>query len=674
MKLSAPRFIGGVLLVLVSCGLVASSISGTPSPSRKPVRLHGHVPVRAMAEAELEGRLGGDCQMSMTFALPLRNQEELQTLLKRLYDPADPICGRYLSVEEFTERFGPTQEDYDAVAAYARNLGLTITGTHPNRLLLDVSGPAATVEAGFNLSMYGYQAASGREFFAPDEEPEVPGYIASRVIGIVGLEDANQRRPHSYLKASTNEAQSSPQHIGTGPGGGLSPDDIVKAYNLQSTAANGSGETLALFELDGYSAVDIAVYLSYYGLPSVPVQNILVDGYSGNAGRSASEPTLDIELQIALAPGASRILVYEGPNTNTGVLHTYNRIATDNLARQISTSWGMSETDSSSVTLNAENSIFQQMAAQGQTIYAAAGDNGAYDSGSRLSVDDPASQPYVVATGGTQLFVKSDGTHSYESVWNTNNTVRGGAGGGGISSVWSIPSWQRNYVPSSSLGSAGMRNVPDVSLNADPQSGYSIYYRGGWYVYGGTSCAAPLWAAFNARINQLRIQSGAGPLGFASPWLYQLAGGSQYGADFHDVADGTTNLYYRAVAGYDNATGWGSFNGAGLLADLASSSSSVTTSIKYYNAQGQAYTNEDVAYWQTAVGQWWRGDKSGKIVAVSSPPWLTSSVIYYNAAGQLYTNEAVAYWQTGHGEWWMGDKSGKITAISLPPWLAGGRH
>jgi kumamolisin len=171
--------------------------------------------------------------------------------------------------------------------------------------------------------------------------------------------------------------------------------------------------------------------------------------------------TLDIELQIALATGESRILVYEGPNTNTGVLHTYNQIATDNRARQISTSWGLSEPESSLATLAAENAIFQQMAVQGQTIYASTGDNGAYDSGgSVLSVDDPASQPYVVATGGTRLFLTPGRAYDHESTWNADNTIASGAGGGGASVVWGQPSWQQGIVSGDSLVSATMRNVP----------------------------------------------------------------------------------------------------------------------------------------------------------------------------------------------------------------------
>src|SRR5439155_11913660 len=192
-----------------------------------------------------------------------------------------------------------------------------------------------------------------------------------------------------------------PRVTGSGPGGGLSPSDIKTAYDLASAVEDGAGQTLAVFELDGYVQSDVTAYEDHFGLPHVPLQNVLVDGVNGAAGGGAVEVTLDIELQAALAPAAARILVYEGPNTDTGVLDTYNRIATDDLAQAISTSWGLSELEMTSGVRNSENNIFQQLAAQGQTFCAAAGDNGAFDDQRTLSVDDPASQPYVTGVGGT---------------------------------------------------------------------------------------------------------------------------------------------------------------------------------------------------------------------------------------------------------------------------------
>ncbi len=619
MKLTSLgiRVLPAVVLFAFSYGAGGSSFAGAQLRLPGTSRLHGHIPMRAISAARWKGALAPEQTIPMTFVLPLRNQEELRVLLARLYDPADPLFGHYLSPQEFAARFGPTQADYDAIAGYARSLGFTVTGVYPNRTLLDVSATSGAVEAGFNLHMHRYEAQDGREFYAPDKEPDVPTSEASRLVGVVGLQNANLRHVGSRGRSVEGTTQVSPYQIGTGPGGGFTPRDIATAYSINATPTNGSGQTLAVFELDGYDPNDVTFYLSFFGLSSVDVEPVLVDGVSGNAGSGASEATLDIEMQCSLAPGASRILVYEGPNTGAGILHTYNQIATDNLAKQISTSWGLSELDSSPATLAAEYSIFQQMAAQGQTIYAATGDNGAYDSGGVLSVDDPASQPYVVAVGGTSLFLNPDGSYSHESTWNTNNTVRGGAGGGGISAVWSLPDWQQGIMSAASLASATMRNVPDVSLNADTRAGYSIYFRGGWYIFGGTSCAPPLWAAFTARVNQQRELHGMASLGFANPALYGVATAPEYHVAFHDVADASTNLYYPAVAGYDDATGWGSFNGASLLSYLA-------PSIRYYNAQGQPYTDEPSSFWQTADGKWWMGDKSGTITPVAVPPWVTN--------------------------------------------------
>jgi subtilase family serine protease len=557
------------LAAIVLLGLVPG-VAGIPGagfqrsvPSME--RLRGHLPVQAMRSANWMGRMAPDTTISMAITLPLRNQDELKLLLSRLYDPTDPLYGNFLTPEEFADRFSPTQADYDLVAAYARNLGLTVTRMHSNRLVLDVSGPVETVESAFNLHMHHYQTQDGRDFHAPDDNPEVPDYIGSRVVGLVGLENAAVWHMNNRPRES-QQVFLAPLQVGTGPGGGLSPADIRKAYSLDTIESQGTGQVLGLFELDGYNASDVIAYENYFGLSKVPLQNVLVDGFSGRTGSGASEVTLDIELMIAVAQQADRIIVYEGPNTNKGVLDTYNRIATDNLAKQVSSSWGLSETQSSAALLASENAIFQQMAAQGQSVYAASGDNGAYDNGATLSVDDPASQPFVVGVGGTHLYLNNDGSYNRETTWN-NGSVRAGAGGGGVSSVWVLPDYQQSIAATSA--SSVMRNVPDVALNSDPNSGYSIYYRGRWYIFGGTSCAAPLWAAFTAIINQQRIDHGGAPLGFANPAIYQIGGGGNPSSDFYDIADGSTNLYYTAITGFDNATGWGSIQGASLFADLA---------------------------------------------------------------------------------------------------------
>ena len=535
------------------------------------------------ASARSLGRLPATEAVSATLTLALHNQAGLTLLLGRLQDPAGPLYGHYLTPEEFADRFSPTPADYTAVEQYARNQGLTVTATHANRLLLDVSGPARAVETAFGVRLSRYRGVDGRVFRAPDVSPTVPHELVGILTGVAGLSDAAVRRPHNVRpsEGTALRARAEGQHAtGSGPGGGLTPQDVKTAYELGGLSLDGSGQALALFELDGYTASDIAAYESRFGLPSVPLQNVLIDTATGTAGTDSDEVTLDIELAMALAPGASKILVYETGNTDAEVLDGYSRIAQDDLAKQVSTSWGLAETLSASSTLQAENAIFQQMAAQGQTVYAASGDNGAYDTGSvkdGLSVDDPASQPYVCGVGGTTLSTSgAGGPYAGETTWNGGSSANG-ASGGGISRVWPIPSWQKSAVTAASAGSSAMRNVPDVSLNADPNTGYAIYVGGSWAVYGGASCAAPLWAGFTALVNQQRTAGGLGPLGQASPALYPLLEAARYDTDFHDIADGSTNLYYPAVGGYDDATGLGTFRGAALLADLAPGTSATLT-------------------------------------------------------------------------------------------------
>lgn len=541
-------------------------VGAAPSETSS-VRLSGHVPTKAVSDAKYLQHLDATTQVPVTFVLPLRNTEELEGLIECIYDPTDEEnYGKYLTTEEFAERFGPTEEDYANLIDYANSLGLTVTGTHSNRTLLNVSGQTESIEGAFNLQLHQYQKSSGRVFYAPDNDPEVPASIASIIHGIVGLDNHALRHTYNRRKETKEKVlvtHSESHRYPSGPNGGYSPKDLLTAYNLIGVPAKGVHQIIALFELGRYRESDIHKYAKHFGLPTPNLKNILVDGGSG--GGIDPEVTLDIELALALAP-KSHIYVYEGPNSDQGVLNTYNRIATDNLAKQVSTSWGMGENLSSLQYLQAENAIFLQMAAHGQTIYAAAGDSGAYDdypNSSALVVDDPASQPYVVGVGGTRLTVNpSSGAYGSESVW--NDGLGNGAGGGGVSSVWPIPSWQKN-VPT--VYSKTQRNVPDVSLNADQDTGYSIYYDGQWTIYGGTSCAAPLWAAFTARVNQVRVANQKPVIGFANPSFYAIGVGSSYTADFHDVEVGN-NLHYSAGPGYDNASGWGSFNGTNLFESL----------------------------------------------------------------------------------------------------------
>lgn len=556
MNIAVRRFHLALLLMLSASAALAQS---------RP--LAGHVPTEVLAQAQRLGRVAPPTPVALALTLPLRNSDDLQDFLRRVHDPTNTQYGRFFTPEEFTERFGPTRSDYEAVRTWAQAQGLRVTGTHANRLVLDVAGSAGTVQAALGVRLGRYQTMLGREFRAAENAPRLPVKIAARLAGIAGLNTVAVRRPRA------REAFALPAGIGSGPRGGLTPLDIRNAYNLNSAGLTGAGQTLAVFELANYQGSDVDSYARMFSLPVVPRQNIAVDGGADLPADGSDEATLDIELQMALAPGASKILVYQGPNTDAGVLDTYNRIAIDNIAKQISTSWGSAEATVDTPTRNAEYAIFQQMAAQGQTIYAAAGDEGAFDDGTNLGVDDPGSQPFVCGVGGTRLATTGvGGTYVGETTWNAGS-AQAGAGGGGISQVWPLPDYQQGIISPASGGSGKMRNVPDVALNADPNTGYAIFYSGTWHVYGGASCAAPLWAGFTALVNQQRVANGSGVLGAANPSLYRAATANGYGVYaslFHDIADNSNNLRYVAVGGYDLATGLGSFNGANLLAALSS--------------------------------------------------------------------------------------------------------
>jgi kumamolisin len=454
-----------IAFALVLIATLKAPASAEPSGWQ---RLPGHIPP-AFRHAERIGGISEQQPMSLALVLPLRNENTLDTLLKRIYDPQDPEYGHFLTPDQFAEQFAPTEQDYQSVAAFAQANGLTITGTHSNRLVLDVAGPAGAVEQAFGVGIAHFRDAQGRHFFGPDNDPAIPAALAGRIAAVVGLDNATVWHPDDQALDPAIAGQASPYQVGTGPYGALSPSDIKKAYNLANTSLNGSGQTLAVFELDGYNPNDITGYANAFGLTKTPLQNVLVDGVSGGAsGGGAAEVTLDIELQMALAPAANKIMVYEGPNSGQGIIDTYNRMASDDVAKEISSSWGAAEETGASSFWSAENSIFKQMAAQGQSIFASSGDSGAYDDGSTLSVDDPASQLYVVGVGGTHLTLGTGGAYSKESTWNSGS-VNAGAGGGGISKIWGIPTWQQGVVPATSGGSQTMRNVPDVSLDADPK-------------------------------------------------------------------------------------------------------------------------------------------------------------------------------------------------------------
>jgi uncharacterized repeat protein (TIGR03803 family) len=344
---------------------------------------------------------------------------------------------------------------------------------------------------------------------------------------------------------------------GSGPDGGFLGYDFRSAY-VPGEPLKGNGQTVGLFELDsGYYQNDVTAYETLAGLPNVPVTPVLLDGYGGGPGIGNDEVSLDIEMAIAMAPGLKEVLVYEGSSPND----VLNRMATDDLAKQIGASWGY-DIDATS------EQIFLQFAAQGQSFFNASGDSDAY-SGPVMS---PSDDPNVTVVGGTTLTTAGPGgAWASETVWNWG---RGSGSSGGISTRYSIPAWQQGISMVANLGSTTMRNLPDVALTAD--NVFIVYGNGRSGAVGGTSCATPLWAGFMALANQLALSNGEPVVGFLNPLVYAMGKGSNllsYTSLFHDITNGNNESpsspgRFPAVPGYDLCTGWGTPTGSNLVTAL----------------------------------------------------------------------------------------------------------
>ncbi|MGA3041775.1 MAG: protease pro-enzyme activation domain-containing protein [Bryobacteraceae bacterium] len=508
-----------------------------------------HVPEAvAGGQAELVGGLPATQHMSLAISLPLRNEADLDDLLQQLYDPQSPNYHRYLSVEEFTERFGPAMEDRDALVQFAEANGLTVTRTPANRSVVDVEGPVANVEAAFHVNMGVYQhPAEARTFYAPDREPTLN--LEAPVLHISGLD--NFTLPHPKIKR-TQLPEGETKATGSGPHGQFIGSDMRAAY-YGSGPLTGAGQVVGLFEYGGYEVSDVQLYFQNLNQPlNVPIVGVRLNGVPLQCPPSEcddSEQVLDIEMAISMAPGLNQVIVYVGSSD----VSIFSQMADDNSAKQVSCSWGWSDDESSL------DPIFKEMAAQGQTVFVATGDDGSGTPGDSVW---PADDPYVVAVGGTDLTTNGAG-----GPWKSETGWNGSAGGPSKNGV-PIPAYQRlaGVIDSSNEGSTTLRNIPDVAAeaNTNQYSCYDGYCSGG---NGGTSYAAPQWAGFMAMLNEQAVTNGRTTIGFLNPLLYLIGVGKAYGSDFHDIASGS-NGKYSAVTGYDLVTGWGSFIGPNLIDTL----------------------------------------------------------------------------------------------------------
>jgi hypothetical protein len=360
-----PKVLLTASVIIWMVALVFGSIFATPSLAAERQVLHGHVPAAVTKlNLQLVGRLPATTNLNLAIGLPLRNREVLTKLLQQIYDLRSPNYRHYLTPAQFTEMFGPTEQDYQTLIAFAKANGLTVIGTHPNRTLVDVKATVADIERVFNLTMRVYQhPTEARTFYAPDVEPSVD--LAIPVLAIDGLDNFIIPRPMGFQRVRSGQATNAITANGSAPDGVSYMGDDFRAAYVPSTSLTGSGQAVGLLELDGYYATDIATYEHEAGLLPVPLTNVLVSQFSGNPdgnARNVGEVSLDIEMAISMAPGLDKVIVYEATDDLAFVNDVLNRMATDNLARQLSCSWDIGDNPS-------RDQIYQQYAAQGAVVF-----------------------------------------------------------------------------------------------------------------------------------------------------------------------------------------------------------------------------------------------------------------------------------------------------------------
>ncbi|MEI8288466.1 MAG: immunoglobulin-like domain-containing protein [Verrucomicrobiota bacterium] len=543
-----------------------SLLAGLGAPPGR-IQLPGHG-LPAAARSAPQGRFPATNQLQLAIGLPLRDEAGLDHFLAEIYDPASPSFRKYLTPQEFTARFGPTESDYATVQEFIRTNGLKIVGTHPNRLVLDVVGRVSDIERTFQVVLQTYRhPRENRDFFAPDIEPSTD--LVLPIQSISGLDNYSLPQPKSTAKPLSAVSAAAPL-AGSGSGGSYLGNDFRAAY-VPGTALTGSGQSVALLQFDGYYLNDIASYLATAGYPASltnVLANVAVNGGVATPGSGNGEVCLDIEMVMAMAPGIAKLYVYEGPNGSTAWSTILSKIANDNLAKQVSCSWGATSPGSPDMT--SEN-IFKQMAAQGMSFFNASGDSDAFVGG----IPFPSESTNITQVGGTTLSTTGpSGAWLSETAWNwgyVSSQSKYIGTSGGVSANFAMPVWQQGISMAANLGSTTMRNVPDVALTGD--NVYVAYNNGGSGNFGGTSCAAPLWAGFMALVNQQAAIMASPPVGFINPAIYAIGKSGNYSSCFHDTATGnnyssSSPANFPAVSGFDLCTGWGTPDGTNLINTL----------------------------------------------------------------------------------------------------------
>ena len=540
---------------------IASMVSAVSVLGRAETVMTRHVrEVSLNGVAKPIGHLPSSQIMQLDIVLPVRDRAGLQNFLAELASQTVPNHIHFLTPAEFTEKFGPTQHDYNAVVQYLQAHGLAVIGGSRDGMEVQVKGPVSAIESAFHVSMMVYQhPTENRIFYGPDREPTTD--LSFSLWHISGLD--NYSIPHPLYVSKSDYAKAhgiSPDAVvthattGSGPSASFLGSDMRAAY-YGGTALTGSGQNLGLFEYLGTDTADLTTYYkNVKQTESVPVTILSTDGTStsctARSGCDDTEQTLDMTQALGMAPGLSSLVMYVG-SSDTAIISSMTTHSP--LPTTIGCSWGWTPADPSTL-----DPYFEKMSAQGQNFFAASGDSSTW---SKRNEAWPADDANIVSVGGTDLTTtRAAGPWKSETAWADS--------GGGISpDNIPIPAYQKlaGVINSSNKGSTTLRNGPDVSANAN----FTFYVCADQTTctaneYGGTSFAAPMWAGYVALANQQLKANGFSDLGFINPYLYAFGVSSNYKTDFHDITSGKSGSF-SAVTGYDLVTGWGSPNGQGLI-------------------------------------------------------------------------------------------------------------
>jgi len=508
--------------------------------------------------AQAVGKADPAERLEVTMLLRHRASDALNERMKGLHKTSNKP--EHLKREDFAQQFGADAGDLEEVKKFAKAQGLTVVQESPARRTVVLAGTVAQFNQAFGVELERFEHEGG-SYRGRTGAVKLPDQLKDKVEGVFGLDDRQQARPHFR-----NRLQGNIQWRATS--NSFTPIQLASLYNFP--AGNGQGECIGIIELGGgYRPADLKKYFKEIGVAQPKVTAVSVDHGknhpTGDPNGPDGEVMLDIEVAGAIAP-AAHIAVYFSPNTDQGFLDAVTTAIHDttNKPSVISISWGGPESSWTQQSLAAFDQAFQDAAAMGITVCVASGDNGSSDGATDGSdnVDFPASSPYALACGGTSVKASASAITS-ETVW--NDGAQGGASGGGISTTFGVPPYQEGLSAALTAGGSKpvtKRGVPDVSGDADENTGYDVLVDGSGTVIGGTSAVAPLWAGLITRINAAAGKS----MGYVNPTLYQNQ------AAFNDITIGN-NGDYAAAAGWDACSGMGSPNGSKIASALTSSAS-----------------------------------------------------------------------------------------------------